>query len=184
LIATLVSNATLLDGDRASALLDSQVSDVTFSLDGVGRTYEHVRGVPYDKVKNNILGFLELRKKHDKKPFVEINVVLFEQTAGAEQEVRREWENSVDLVTAQPLVSQNENRRKKRCMHLWRRMVVLSDGRVVPCCVDAEGELVLGDANTESVEKIFNGPAMRRLRRMHIKGQFPKLCSRCNEFYG
>ncbi|MEW6078992.1 MAG: radical SAM/SPASM domain-containing protein [Thermodesulfobacteriota bacterium] len=185
LIATIVSNATLLDQEKSSELLDSKVSVVTFSLDGVGQVYEQVRGMPYDKIRANIINFLKLRENHAEKPFVEINVVIFEQTTGGgEKEVRREWETRVDLVTAQPLVSQKENRRKKRCMHLWRRMVVLSDGRVVPCCVDAEGELILGDAKLESVGKIFNGPAMRRLRRLHIRGQFPKLCSHCNEFYG
>jgi MoaA/NifB/PqqE/SkfB family radical SAM enzyme len=184
LIATIVSNATLLSEQKALEILNSGVNVITFSLDGVGETYEKVRGFSYLKVQKNILRFLELRKEFTEKPFVEINVVLFEQTAGEEKKVREEWEKKVDLVTTQPLVSQAENARGQRCLHLWRRMVVLSNGRIVPCCVDSEGELILGDANLQKVNKIFNGSRMRRLRAMHIKHKFPKLCFNCNEFYG
>ncbi len=187
LAVTLFTNATLLDETASHGLLDAGVRIVSFSLDGVGETFEKVRGVKYEKVRANILRFLELRRERGgggPPPLVEVNVVLFDATKDAEAEVRREWEDKVDLLTTQPLALSEGNRRRKRCLHLWRRMTVLADGRVVPCCVDVEGDLVLGDANEEGMAEIFNGPAMRRLRRDHLEGRFPGLCAACDEFYG
>ena len=50
------------------------------------------------------------------------------------------------------------------CGYPWRSVVVLWDGRVVPCCLDSDAALVLGDLTTQTLEEIWNGPAAVKLR--------------------
>lgn len=68
------------------------------------------------------------------------------------------------------------------CTFPWHSLVVMWDGRVGPCPHDFMGEIVLGDATRESLETIFRGPAMSRLRRQHVEGRLdPDLpCMSCD----
>jgi radical SAM protein with 4Fe4S-binding SPASM domain len=68
------------------------------------------------------------------------------------------------------------------CLAPWRSVVVLWDGRVVPCCLDASARCVVGDATKQGLVGIWNGPDIRRLREMHLTGRFPEghLCERCD----
>lgn len=50
------------------------------------------------------------------------------------------------------------------CSFPWRQLAILVDGQATTCCVDAEGEIVLGNAREQTVEEIWNGPALNRLR--------------------
>lgn len=73
--------------------------------------------------------------------------------------------------------------RRVPCLYLWESVVILQDGRVVPCCFDYEGKITLGDLNKESLEAIWHGEKMRELRRQHVEGNFNnELCRACQEY--
>jgi radical SAM protein with 4Fe4S-binding SPASM domain len=55
-------------------------------------------------------------------------------------------------------------------------VVVLWDGRVVPCCHDYDGQVVLGDLNTNTLAQIWAAPAAERFRRYNEDYQ---LCQQC-----
>jgi radical SAM protein with 4Fe4S-binding SPASM domain len=61
-------------------------------------------------------------------------------------------------------------------------LVVLWDGRVTPCCADYDGQLIVGKADEQNLQEIFNGPEMRVLRKQHLKKQWSGLCGQCS-FY-
>ncbi len=67
------------------------------------------------------------------------------------------------------------------CLFPWQHLVVQWDGRVVPCCRDYDGELVLGDATEQTLLEIWRGPALQRLREQHACGAYEgnALCARC-----
>jgi radical SAM protein with 4Fe4S-binding SPASM domain len=67
------------------------------------------------------------------------------------------------------------------CTYPWRSVVVLWDGRVVPCCHDADALYVLGDLQTETLEEIWQGPRAQLLRASHRMGAFAPghLCGGC-----
>jgi radical SAM protein with 4Fe4S-binding SPASM domain len=60
-------------------------------------------------------------------------------------------------------------------------MVVLWDGRVVPCCYDYDGKYVLGDLRQNTLAEIFNEAPMRELRRALREGRAEdvSLCRTC-----
>lgn len=54
---------------------------------------------------------------------------------------------------------------KAFCSYPWRQFVVLVDGQATTCCVDAEGEINLGNAYENTVEELWEGPLLNSLRR-------------------
>jgi MoaA/NifB/PqqE/SkfB family radical SAM enzyme len=52
------------------------------------------------------------------------------------------------------------------CYGLRDQLGVLCDGTVVPCCLDHEGDLALGNLLTDSFKKIWKHPLARKLRKM------------------
>lgn len=57
------------------------------------------------------------------------------------------------------------------CPSPFRMMAIESDGLVTSCCVDFSGATAIGDANTESLAAIWNGPRMKAFRMMHLEGR-------------
>lgn len=73
------------------------------------------------------------------------------------------------------------------CRYLWESLVVLADGRVVPCCKDFDGGEILGDVFAgDRLADLWNGARMVELRRAHVAGDYDRLplCARCAEWPG
>ena len=66
------------------------------------------------------------------------------------------------------------------CYGLRDQVGILSDGRVVPCCLDAEGTVTLGNIFEEDLDAILQKPRALALRRSFEVGNVTeKLCRRC-----
>jgi len=69
---------------------------------------------------------------------------------------------------------------KGRCLALKEQIAILVDGTVVPCCLDNNGDIVLGNILKETIEDILNNP-----KSVTIKKNFEnsiitcKLCNTC-----
>lgn len=66
------------------------------------------------------------------------------------------------------------------CYGLRNQAAILSDGTVVPCCLDGNGIINLGNINTASFSEIIESPRAREIvdgftRRMAVE----ELCKRC-----
>lgn len=67
------------------------------------------------------------------------------------------------------------------CSFPWRQLATLVDGQTTACCVDAEGEISLGDARVLSLEEIWNGPAINRMREGFLaQTAIEPRCVRCD----
>lgn len=67
-----------------------------------------------------------------------------------------------------------------RCLALKQQLAVLSDGTVVPCCLDHEGDLPLGNLFLQELPEITDGEAATAVRE-GLCGRKPlaPLCRRC-----
>ena len=159
------------------------LSTICFSIDGLGETYEKLRGADYETTERNVLQFLELKQGMRPDLRVEINYVVSEITEPDVQEFRRVWGPRVDYITFQPMLTYETIPRTRPCRELWKgTLVVLWDGTVVACCVDYDGRLVVGNATRQNVTKLLNGHEMVRLRRDHASGRFRSICCMCSEY--
>ncbi len=66
------------------------------------------------------------------------------------------------------------------CLGLREQIAVLADGTVVPCCLDHEGDIPLGNLLQQSLEAILASPRARALYRGFSQGRPSEaLCRRC-----
>ena len=66
------------------------------------------------------------------------------------------------------------------CYGLRDQLGVLCDGTVVPCCLDHEGDLALGNLLTDSMEDILGSPRARAIFEGFSRGQAAEeLCRKC-----
>lgn len=70
---------------------------------------------------------------------------------------------------------------KRLCNKIFERVDVLWDGTTVLCCLDAEGQLVTGNLNENSIAYSWQGPKAMALRKMIMSGEWMKLnpCRQC-----
>lgn len=70
---------------------------------------------------------------------------------------------------------------KGTCHGTRSHMAVLADGEVIPCCLDKEAAISLGQIDEVSFEKIFDGERAQKMREGFAKGlMLENLCQRCD----
>lgn len=66
------------------------------------------------------------------------------------------------------------------CYALRQQVGILADGTVVPCCLDAEGALALGNLHLQPLEEILNSPRARAIYEGFTNHRAAEeLCRRC-----
>jgi radical SAM protein with 4Fe4S-binding SPASM domain len=186
------TNGYLLDDIMSSMLLrHDNVREVHLSIDGFSKqVYEqHRRGLVYERVLDNVRGFLDRLKHH---PDQMTTRVVFTMTPENECEVpafRELWEGLVDTVDVLPCDGRGgegrlpafKDSQQLGCFQVNGRTYILSDGSVVLCCKDWAGYTVLGNVSEESMESIWNSSEYRRLRDDIGHGKLAdcEVCRRC-----
>ncbi len=67
------------------------------------------------------------------------------------------------------------------CMGGVRQFAVLCDGTVTPCCLDADGQIPLGNASSDSLAHILGASRAERLRNGFLRHQvLEPLCLHCS----
>jgi radical SAM protein with 4Fe4S-binding SPASM domain len=177
----LSTNATYLDARKGKVLLESGLDFLVISMDGASPdTYDRMRvGGDFATTVKNVRAFFELKKQipnhltvvvqmivtaenhHEVKDFAELW-----QAGGAQVMIKeaRDWAGQVKLHQLGKPPSVNH----APCKMLWTELTVLWDGKVVPCVNVFEHDNLLGDFSTQSLDDIWNGPEMVRLRAAHL----------------
>jgi len=177
----ITSNGTLLNDEVNRRIIESGLTRITFSVDGVGPTHTKIRNYPYEKLKKNILRLKEMKERAGGYPKIDVSMTVCKENEKDVDDFFSQWNPLVDRTQAITVFT-TDNRRT-RCRELWRGiLVVLWDGRVAICCADYEGIEILGDANNEKLADIWNGKRMRELRRLHCRKKFPSICRTCGEY--
>jgi len=141
---SIYTNGMLLNDKNIPRIFESGLSEITFSMEGIGEYYEHNRGKPYEKIESIINKVLEERNKRGSPLIVVVNATFDEDIRHANI-VKETWEGIVDYVMFEPLMGGSREQRTIPCRTLWRNLVVMWNGDVVPCCVDMYGNVPLPD---------------------------------------
>lgn len=177
------TNGTLLTPKMIDRIVDSPLNIIRFSIDGSRETFKRIRGVELDKIEQNILKLK--KKKEARRPGLSMGVVFTveEDTQEDADAYIAHWEKIVDHVRLQPKLIQSP--RSEICPEPfgkdYGKLVVLWDGTVLPCCVDYNATLSLGNAWKDRVVEIWRGREIEKLREQHRTGAFPPACVNCNE---
>lgn len=180
----ITTNLTTIDTkEKMTEFLKCNLSRITISLDGFEDSYTKIRGYDYNIIEKRLQQLIELRNKLKLDTKIDVNMVIMPETEKHVLKFFKKWSEVVDRIQIQPSISFTPRKRNSRCKEFWRgNVIVLWDGKVVPCCVDYEGEMVLGDANKEKLSNIWNSKNAKTFRKMHNKKTFPRVCQNCNEY--
>lgn len=187
----LTTNANLLEESVSIKLIDAGLSGIEFSFEGLDKaTYEtfRVRG-KFEKVRDNIEGFLRLNDAmghpvHTELVVVDVPAVAPQRLLDFCQAMKPRFD-TVNHAAYFDWLGKVEAHDFDRgayggCTATQTDLNVLWDGRVVPCCMDVDGAMVIGDFTSMSYLEILAAEARRllqgRLNRRELAGL---ACERC-----
>ena len=70
-----------------------------------------------------------------------------------------------DIEFTWPNINKEKIIEKGRCLALKDQIAILVDGTVVPCCLDNDGDIPLGNIFEETMEEILNKPESKKIKR-------------------
>jgi radical SAM protein with 4Fe4S-binding SPASM domain len=79
----------------------------------------------------------------------------------------RDWAGQVPLTQLHPRLTARQAARSA-CKMPWTELTILWDGKVVPCANHFEPDHAIGDLTRQSLDEIWNGPALSALRAAHV----------------
>jgi radical SAM protein with 4Fe4S-binding SPASM domain len=194
-----LTNGMLLSGDKAVDVAEN-ADIVIVTLDGsTAETYESVRvNSSFEIVTRNVKNLLRMRGNLDL-PHCVIRIIRMQDTETEIEAFRMYWSNEIgegDIIQVSECIDwagsiryrgvnkDRDQTKRHPCRMLWKNLTVYHDGRVSPCCYDAEGELTVGSILNQGLREIWNGPSLTDVRELHLSYQFEKipLCSRCRNW--
>ncbi len=139
-----------------------------------------MRGVNFERVEANVQ---ELIKKA---PFpVYVSIVEVEANRHEVKDFKKKWGKRVTHGEFKNWGGARHDKLEKTgvripCISLLKAITILWDGRVVPCCMDYNGSLIIGDVNKQSLSEVLI--ATKWLRKKHKNLDFDYLpCLNCNQ---
>ncbi len=198
----LATNGSLLSGDYTEKIIDAGIDRLNISVEGVNREqYKTYAGYDMDfqELVNNVKFLYASRKECEitvKIPgnyLTEDQKEFFLDTFGNYcdrifiEDIAPIWphfdikENSGICVEKTKGQYKQSIEDKQVCTYIFYSMAINSDGSVSACCPDWEQKLILGDANRESLIKIWNSDRLKGLRVTHLEGNrhLDPVCSHC-----
>lgn len=164
---------------------------ITISVDGVGETYERIRGpIRFEELLQKIKDIKQYKEENG----LERPVIKIQGIWPAIQENPQLYYDTfaplVDLVAFNPLIDYLGNDTEDAiqyidgfsCPQQYQRLVIGADGLVMKCSNDEENREVIGDVKIQSVHDIWHGPKMQAVR--DLQGQHngfleSKVCRKC-----
>lgn len=190
------TNGSLMTKEKSIELIElGGLREVIFSVMGYDKkVYKKMMGLDKDNTYKNILDFISLNKETS----VMISIVKTNINKDDIKDFVKFWRGQdVDRVRISDLWDRvgekditeigelNELHRKgswlSPCRQVWEKVYIYYDGRVSPCCNDADlRELIIGNINNQTLKEIYGGKIIG-LRKMHLEDkrkQHP-ICGKC-----
>src|SRR5687767_6648685 len=177
------TNATVLTDEASRKLIQAGLDYIIFAFDGATKeTYETYRkGAQFEKVRENILTFLKVKKELKSRIFCIVQMVRLKENQKEIPELLRMWRlDGIDEVRIKKdevhndgsaIPGDNEARPPMRhpCYLLWRGpMYIHYDGTVFPCCYIYPDQPV-GNVKKSGLAQIWNSEEMVKIREAHIR---------------
>jgi MoaA/NifB/PqqE/SkfB family radical SAM enzyme len=185
------SNGSLLTAENANALVDAGLDQIKVSFDGSTREeFERIRPpLKFDKIVNNIKELVKIRNL--KKSPMKIKVACC--STSDKDETMRSLENCVDGFsfgkvhnwTDSGMDHAEKSSVRKPCSRVWQTFTILSNGTVALCCLDYEGQVILGDVNKTSIFDIWHDESYRKIRELHKTARQDQIiiCKNCTKSF-
>jgi len=196
-----LTNGIKINRRMSEELINSEVEWIGFSIPALDNdTYFRITGRrDFDRIKQNIVEFIQLSLERKDPNFVMISItrdtdflsmdemnraVAFWQSLGVKR--IETYEAPISRAGNIPKLRIPEIKEIRGCRSIWTNemMHIMSNGDVIPCCMDWRREVVLGNVARQSLQEIWTGKAYKEFRQiLRGKTDLPDdfICSRCEE---
>ncbi len=188
----MVTNASIMDEEVCEGIVKSGLDKLKISFYGINpEEYETVhKGLSYEKVQENVKRLLSVKKRlKSKTPVVDVKYIgslpkflIFALQWGLK--TRISYARLHNYADGRSYNKPRKERQSRSCVMVREPvMQVLWDGKVVPCCYDFDGKMILGDLSKTTVTGVWNGKEYNEFRRIHRDQEFDKLplCLNCDK---
>lgn len=200
------TNASLLTESLAREMLQlGGLELINISVNGFSKdVYEKVmQGLDRDQVYKNVQRFLELKTEYRRKdlcliitcvktkftrPELKEFIAFWKQFKGVDRiNIADLWDRvgpDADINKVGELGAlQKRGLWPTPCKEIWDNIYVYHDGRVAPCCPNADKRtLIIGDVSKDPLTDVFKGSMLSCLRAMHLddKRSLHPVCGKCS----
>ena len=185
----LFTNGSLLNEETCNKLIKSGLDELFISFEGYSpEEYNKTRmGLDYNTTSNNIKNLYKIRKQQKSlSPKIIINTVYDKTKKKYKNKFCDEWNKFCDDIRFQTLHNwcnyNNKIVKNKFCQIPWSYMTILWNGNVVFCCLDYEGENIMGNIKEDTIREIWNGVKYKSIRKILLENKLNNipLCARCS----
>lgn len=200
------TNASKLDNDVLVNDLIAGLDRIIFSCDGMSpETYNKIRrGGNFNVFLKNVTRFRRLRDEKDAKlgffdkrrglPVIRLNMAIMEQNHHEVDDIKVLFRGICDEIFFNKVYrpqnaasdhnkGQHRTDKRRGCPQIYQRLIVDVEGNVMPCCVDYQKKLNMGNVSDISLNDIWNkkGNALRNIHKNHAARKLPG-CAGCDNF--
>jgi radical SAM protein with 4Fe4S-binding SPASM domain len=175
LVSVISTNAQGVTNEMVARIIDSKLDILIVSVDGDSQdTFEKYRKGGHFESLVTTMKDLVTEKKSKKSSLSLVAQCLITKDTEPNLEKIKRWTKEIGFKfkskTIQIYSSEDKNEllpsalfnryispRKKSnsCFRLWTHMVILTDGRAVPCCMDKNGNHVFCNIKNQSLENVL-----------------------------
>ncbi|MBN2523987.1 MAG: radical SAM protein [Bacteroidales bacterium] len=185
-----LTNGSLLTEEYFAQLVVAGVDWITISIDGLDETYESIRKPLKFKDTLNTLKMIKSYKEKRGllKPVIKVQGV-WPSIRPNPTKYYDTISPLVDLVAYNPLIDYLHKdmdivyEKNFLCSQLYQRLVISSDGMVKLCSNDEYREVILGDANAQTVHEIWHSKKLNEIREIHNQPDGFKTMHVCRACY-
>jgi MoaA/NifB/PqqE/SkfB family radical SAM enzyme len=192
-----LTNGMLLDREMTSRILDTGITWIGFSIDGIDKEkFDKYRcGADYDLVVGNVLTFIEQMRLKQLRVRTMVNMTMQDEMKADVPGFVKFWRDKVDEVMVSPMrpIGSRDNAlarempetKRVPCYMLTSMMVIFWNGEVGLCCEDWFNDGRMGDTNCSSLREIWNGTRFSEFRSLDETGRQAEipLCGDCNSWH-
>ena len=188
------TNGILINSETGRGIIKSEIDDITISIDAAyEETYyrfKKKRGLI--KLEEDIKSTLNYRDKIGSRTFIRVKIMEFDDIKKEEiDSFREKWTGIADEVQITGIhnwsgavdvnITDEKTSHRYPCVQLWYVLAVNSNGKVSICNVDWDYSGIVGDVANESIKDIWNGSAIKKIRKRHLDGVWndPVICEEC-----
>ncbi|MEW6263544.1 MAG: radical SAM protein [Thermodesulfobacteriota bacterium] len=176
-----LTNAFYLDDDLMDCFIETGLSYLAVSFDGLAETYEKVRQPAKFQDSYNRLVRLREKKKAAGSLRPQVRVCTIWPAISADPEAYyRTMKDVADYVVYNPYINFRGPMTVKPdfiCQYPWERMVVAYDGETQCCTGWNATDIILGNLKEKTLAEMWHSPLMNEIRRLHAEGRRLELVS-------
>lgn len=170
----LITNGLLLDR-MIDDIFSSGLVNLFVSIDAFSeQKYREIRGNGFDRVKSGLIKLLKEKKRRDSiLPIVRVSFVDMPGNSGEKENFISFWQDKVDMIDIQIYdnyninISENISLKKSKkwnCLSPWKRLAVLSDGNILPCCNFFGWNIPIGNINDNGLKGAWHSERLKIIR--------------------